>query len=319
MSKYVIRRVLVFIPTLLFISFIVYLLLALAPGDPLNALANPENSGGLSAATREIYRVKFGLDKPFLVRYFFWLKAACEGDFGYSTVDFQPVSTKLKIRISRTALLATAALVLGTLLGIVIGVLSAIKQYSLLDYIITLFSFLGIATPEFFTGTLLIFLFAFKINWLPPAGFQGAGESGFFSALRHFILPLATLSIGQVAAISRYMRMGMLEVLSQEFITTALAKGVTNTRVIWRHAFRNSVRSVVTVISLRLRLIVTGAIIVEAVFSWPGMGTLFINAVHGRDYPVIMAVVLLTGVTVLISNLFADFMYGFLDPRVRYE
>jgi len=318
MAKYTIRRLLVFIPSLLFITFTVYLLLDLAPGDPLAALVNPEK-GGLSEATREIYKRKFGLDKPFLVRYFFWLKALCEGDFGYSTVDFQPVSSKLKTRISRTSLLAALALVLGTLLGIMIGILSAIKQYSLVDYVVTLFAFLGISLPEFFSGALLIYVFAFKLNLLPAAGIQSAAGGSFSDRLAHIILPLVTLSIGQVAAISRYMRMGMLGALSQEFITTALAKGASGARVIWSHAFRNAVRSVVTVISLRLRLIVTGAILVETVFSWPGMGTLFIDAVHGRDYPVVMAILLLTAVTVLFSNLLVDLIYGLLDPRVRYE
>lgn len=319
LSQYIIRRSLVAIPTLLAISFVMFLLLDLAPGNPLDAMVRPEQ-GGLSQETYEYYRARFGLDKPFLIRYFYWLKEVFRGNLGIRTVNFRPVAEELAPRLKNTLILASSALFLGVTLGIMIGIVSAIFKYSILDYVITITAFGSLSVPVFFMAFLLIYVFTYLWPVLPAAGTTTVGaENSVLDYVRHLILPMLALSTVEVATFTRYMRSGLLKVLSEDYIRTAAAKGLAHTKVLLRHALRNALTTVITMIGFRLQVLVAGAVVVESVFNWPGMGSMFLEGVHGRDFPLIMGYTLVFAVAIVISNLLVDIAYGIIDPRVSYD
>lgn len=319
MQQYLIRRVLVAIPTLLVISFIMFLLLDLAPGDPLAAMVRPEQ-GGLSKETYEYYRARFGLDKPFLIRYLYWLRETLRGNFGIRTVNFRPVAEELAPRLRNTLVLASCALFLGVSLGVAVGVISAIFKYSVLDYAITVTAFATLSVPVFFVAFLLIYVFTYLWPVLPAAGTSTVGaKQPILDYIRHLILPVLALSTVEVATFARYMRSGLLKVLSEDYIRTAAAKGLSYHRVLLKHALRNALTTVVTMIGFRLQVLVAGAVVVESVFNWPGMGSMFLDGVHGRDFPLIMAYTLIFAVAIVISNLLVDVAYAVIDPRVSYD
>ena len=319
MGRYLLRRLIISIPVLIGITIATYTIVNLAPGDPVSALLNPEQVAALGPGWVEQQKEALGLNKPLPVRYGLWIKEIARGNLGFSLVDRQPVAHKLAERIWPTLRLMLLALTIALLVAIPAGVISALKQYSLLDYVVTAFGFLAISIPSFFLALAAIYVFAVKLGWLPAAGMYTVGQPPSLSdALRHLVLPATVLGLAQAAPLIRYTRSGMLEVIRQDYVTVARAKGLGERLVIFRHALRNALIPLVTVVALQLPALLGGTVIIEAVFAWPGMGTLAITAIRGRDYPVIMAINLISALMVLTSNLAADLVYAVIDPRIRY-
>ena len=320
MQQYILRRVLIAVLLLFGITVLNFLIVNLAPGDPVSRMVNPE--AGIGRAQLEQVRVDFGLDKPMPVRYVRWLTQALRGNLGYrmSLEDHRPVAAVLRQRIPMTLELMVAAIFIANFVGIVFGVISAIRQYSVLDYVLTVFAFLGVSTPGFFIALGLIYLLALRLGWFPTNGVRTpAIQPSIGDHLRHLVLPATALAIEYVAGMMRQSRASMLEVLHQEYITTARAKGLRERVVIARHAFRNALLPLVTLFGLYLPGLIGGSIIIETIFNWPGMGHLAIDAVAGRDYNMLMALNLVGATMVLVSNLVTDVVYAYVDPRIRYS
>lgn len=318
MSRYIVRRLLLLIPLLLGITLLSYLLINLAPGDPITMLINPADSS-ISTGALQRRREALGLGDPLPIRYMRWLGELVRGNLGYSYATNRPVIQELSQRLVATLQLMVAALAISLIVGIIAGVLAALRQYSWLDYGITLFAFFGISMPSFFFGLSLIYLLSLKLEILPTGGMNTLGTPfSITDRLRHLVMPALVLSLFHTAEVFRYTRTSLLEILHQDFVRTARAKGLPERIVIGVHALRNALLPVLTVIGLKIPQLMGGAIITEEIFQWPGMGTLSLNAVYQRDYPVILGVTLVSAIVVVLVNLFTDIAYAFADPRVRY-
>src|SRR5918992_2152537 len=318
MGKYLLRRLVISVPVLLGITLVVYVIVSLAPGDPVDALVNPEQVAALGPDFLNQQREALGLNDPILVRYAIWLRELVQGNLGFSFMDRQPIAGKIGERLWPTLRLMLTAQLIAIAIAIPVGVLSAIKQYSLLDYGVTVLGFAAISVPSFFLSLAGIYLLALKLPILPAAGMGTVGQDPTLAdALWHLILPAVVLGLAEAAPLIRYTRSSMLEVIRQDYVRTAQAKGLRERTVIYQHALRNALIPLVTVIALALPRLLGGTVIVEAIFAWPGMGTLAITAVRGRDYPVIMAINLISAVTILLSNLLADVIYAIIDPRIK--
>ena len=317
MATYIARRLLVAIPILLGISVLVFCFVALTPGDPLTAYLRPEQA--TSPEMRAIMARELGLDQPLPVRYVRWLAQTLQGNLGYGVVSGVPVSNLVWTGLLASASLMGAALLIGIAVGIPLGVMSALRQYSRLDFGLTTIAFLGISTPSFLLGLGGLYVFGLTLGWFPIGGMQEAAKPFEIpDFLRHLALPALILGVGYVAILMRYTRAAMLEVVSSLYVTTAESKGLPSRTVVVRHAFRNALIPIVTVIGLALPDMVGGAVITETVFAWPGMGLRMVEAVGGRDFPVIMGISLAIAVAVLAANLLTDIAYAAVDPRVRY-
>lgn len=318
MTAYILRRIVISIPVLIGITLLTFFAYNLAPGDPIDAMIDPTISQ--DPADLQALREKLGLDQPIMVRYGIWLGQAVRGNLGYSYRTGEAVSRRIADRLPNTLQLAGIALLFAIGLGIPLGILSALRQYSFLDYGLTFFAFSGISIPNFFLALGAIYILALKLKLFPSHG-MGDPDAGFFVAerLHHLILPALVLGLDRVAGFLRYTRSSMLEVLGQDYMTTAKAKGLAPRARVARHAFRNALISVITIIGLSLPHLFGGSVIVETIFAWPGMGQMAITAVSQRDYPVLMGVALVTSVVVLLSNLIADIAYAVADPRIRYS
>ena len=318
MTTYILRRLLINIPVLLGITVLVFLFLALAPGDPVSAYIKPEL--GDNPALREALRKELGLDQPLPVRYVRWLGLAAQGNLGYRAVGGQPVNEVVARGLRGSVILMGTALAIGCLVGIPFGIISALRQYSKLDFGLTTLAFLGVSTPSFLLGLGGLYIFGLKLGLFPIGGMVTPGVAfSLGDFLRHLALPALILSFAYIAILMRYTRSAMLEVINATYVTTARAKGLRERQVILVHAFRNALIPILTVIGLALPEMVGGAVITETVFSWPGMGSLLVEGVAGRDYPLIMGISLLVGTTVLAANLITDIAYAFADPRIRYQ
>ncbi len=320
MGQYLLRRIAITIPVLIGITIATYVIVNLAPGDPVTALISPEAAASLGPDWVAEQREQLGLNKPLPVRYAIWMRELVRGNLGYSTQDRQPVGHKIWLRVGPTLRLMGSALLLSLLISLPVGILSALKQYSLLDYIVTVLGFAAVAIPSFFLGLAGIFIFSIKLGWLPTANMNTVGKSvTVLDSIRHLILPATVLGLAEAAPLIRYIRSSMLEVVRHEYVTVARSKGLPERVVIYRHALRNALIPVVTGVALRLPILLGGTIIVETIFAWPGMGQLAITAVQARDYPVIMAINLIAATMILTSNLTADILYAVIDPRIRYS
>ena len=320
MQRYILRRVLLAVVLLFGITVINFLIVNLAPGDPTSRMINPEL--GLGPEQVEAIRVKFGLDRPLAVRYVYWLKEAVTGNFGYrmSVQDHRPVGELLRERIPRTIELMIASIFIANGVGIVFGIISAVKRYSLIDYFLTVTAFLGISTPGFFVALGLIYLMAVRLGWFPTGGIRTPlKDPSLTDHLHYLILPATALAIEYVAGMMRQARASMLEALNQDYIVTARAKGLRERAVVYRHALRNAALPLVTLFGLYLPGLIGGSIIIETIFSWPGMGSLAIDAVHGRDYNMLMAINVVGATMVLVTNLVIDIVYAYVDPRITYS
>jgi len=319
MFRYIVRRVLVSIPVLFGITIIVFLLINLTPGDPVDALIDPSEPH--SPETLQALRENLGLNQPMPVRYVIWLRELAHGNMGYSFQTWRPVSGMVWQAMKNTLLLTGLSLVLAVAIGVVLGIVSALRRYSGLDYGLTVAAFSAISIPNFFIGLLAIYFFAVKLRWAPAGGITttGVDRTMVTDVLRHLALPTLVLTFRNVAEFLRYTRSSMLDVLSMDYITVARAKGLRERAVTSRHAFRNALLPVLTLIGLRLPFLFSGSVIIEVVFTWPGMGLLAVESISKRDYPAIMGVTLVMALVVLLANLITDVSYAVADPRIRYE
>lgn len=314
MASYIVRRVLISCVVLWGITIIAFFIVTLAPGDAVDLLVDP----GLTKEEIEFRRELLGLDQPAHIQYARWLNELVKGNMGYSFSNNQPVLDKILLRITATLRLAIATIIVSHLIAIPIGVLSAIKPYSLWDNFATFFCYLGVSTPAFFFGLILIYVFSLKLGWLPTGGMHTIGiESSIVDQLKHLILPVTVLSLSNASLIMRYTRSSMLEVTKRDFMVTARGKGLSEKKILFRHGLRNSLIPLITLLGIQIPTLLGGSIITEQVFGWPGMGRLAIDAIYQRDYPVIMGINLITAVLVLTGNFFSDMLYGIADPRIR--
>ena len=318
MNQYLIKRLLISIPTLIAISIVIFTILALAPGDPLGEFAsNP----AITAEVRENIRKSLGLDQPIHIRYFKWFWSFIRGDMGYSFTSRSPVFQLILQRLSTTLWIVGFAYFLSILIALPLGIISAIKRYSTTEQILTTFTFLGFSLPPFFTGLLFIIIFSVKLHWLPfiyNSTLQVNNWSSLVAQIKQSIMPICVLVLYQSAVLMRFIRSAVLDELNQEYVRTALAKGLTNFAVIKNHILRNAMIPVVTLIALDIPTIFTGALVTEQVFRVPGIGALLIESIYRSDTPVVMAITFIYGILIVIFNLIADILYGVLDPRVRY-
>lgn len=324
MGTYLIRRLIQTIPVILLISVILFFLVRLTPGGPL---AEAERNPNVTAEQIRLLRERLGLDQPLPVQYVRWMgQILREGDLGRSIKFHRPVSTMIVERIPNTFMLVGTSFVITLLIAIPVGVLSAYRSYSLFDYAATTVTFIGQAVPVYWLGLVMIIIFFVTLSdpitggpLLPAGGMRTPGRNDVTDLIKHLVLPVMTLSLAWAAWYSRFLRSSMLDVLYQDYIRTARAKGLREFIVVNRHALKNAIIPLITLIAMDLPSLFSGALFVETIFSWPGMGRLFWDAAKGRDYPVLLGVVMVNAVLIIFFNLAADLLYGQLDPRVRYE
>ncbi|WP_407156751.1 ABC transporter permease [Bradyrhizobium sp. STM 3557] len=319
MGNYLLRRLAVAVPSLLGISLILFVLLALAPGDPFGELASNPN---VPPEVREALRVKFGMDDPILVRYLHWLVAMLHGDWGFSFASRVNVDTLILQRIPATLYVVGTAQVLALMVALPIGVLAAMRPYSIFDQIANTVAFIGFSLPTFFTGLLLILIFSINLGWLPfvyRADISATGWQWYWESIRQAIMPVAVLGLYQAASYTRYVRSAVLDVIKLDYVTTARSKGLDERKVIVKHVVRNALIPVVTLVALQMPTVFGGAIVTEQIFRIPGIGSLLISAILANDTPVIMAVTFVFACLVILFNLIADILYGWLDPRISFS
>jgi len=312
---FILRRLGGAIPLLLGISLILFAIIHLAPGGPLDMYT--DNPAVSQEALDQIAQA-YGLDQPVPVQYFLWLKAMVVGDWGYSIRTGRPVLSEIALRLEPTLQLGGLALLLSLCIAIPLGVLSASRRGTPLDNTLTLASFAGISIPVFWLALLLQLLFSVQLGWLPSAGYQSIGDGSFPDRVAHILMPAAVLSLATIASWSRFIRSGMVDVLNQDYIRTAYAKGRGERGVLLFHALRNAMIPAVTVIAVDFGTVISGAVITETVFAWPGIGRLFMESMDGRDYPMLMGLMMMGSVGIILANIIADIAYAALDPRIRY-
>lgn len=320
MRSYIIRRFLQSILILIGVSIIIFSLIHLAPGDPFTQRLDPT----VSAEVREQMLTRMGYYDPVPIQYLKWAGSALTGDLGYSLKYKKPVSQVIGERLPNTILLGFTALIISMLIAIPAGIISAVKKNTVFDYIVTVFSFIGLSIPAFFFGLLLIKWLSFDLKIFPISGMYSVGEqftgyAKYIDIFEHLVLPAIVLALLQTATLMRYTRSSMLEVIDLDFIRTARAKGLKEWKVVNLHAFRNALISIITVVMMQIPTLFSGAVLTETIFVWPGIGRLNYTAILDRDYPLIMGLLMMTTVIILLSNLTADILYAVADPRIRYD
>ena len=314
MLKYILKKILLAIPVLLGITIIDFLLMNLA-GSPIDMMTGPKVTESMKA----LRAAAWGLDQPIWKQYLGWLAEILQGNLGYSYKSYQPVADMIGSHIGPTLLLMGSSLLLGLLIAIPAGIYSAVHRYQKRDYAMVTTSFVFSSVPSFFMALLLIYLFTVRLGWLPSSGMTTPGlEGSVTDVLRHMVMPVLVLAAGVAGSNIRYIRSAVLEILEMDYLRTARAKGIGRFRVINKHALRNALLPIVTVIGMQIPTLFGGAVIVEQVFSWPGLGLITMSAILGRDYPVIMGVCLLSAVVVLLANLLTDIVYALVDPTIKY-
>jgi peptide/nickel transport system permease protein len=316
MSQYVLRRLMIAIPSLLGISLVLFVVLALAPGDPFSELATNPN---VPPEVQQALRARFGLDDPIYLRYLHWLSAMLHGDWGFSFVSRMNVDALILQRLPATLYVIGSAQILALLVAIPVGVYAATKPYSLFDQIANTLAFVGFSLPTFFTGILFILIFAVTLDWLPfvyTTDIKATGIHWVLEMIRQAIMPVMVLGLFQAASMTRFVRSAMLDVIRLDYVTTARAKGLGQATVIVKHAMRNAMIPVVTLIALQMPAVFGGAIVTEQIFRIPGIGSLLISSILSNDTPVVMAVTFVFACLVVLFNLIADVLYGWLDPRI---
>lgn len=319
MTGYILKRTLQALPIMLGASTLIFFLMHAAPGDPTSIYIRPD----IDPAVIEQMRKNLGLDQPVHVQYVKWVSSFARGDFGYSFSQKRPIADIIKDTLPNTLLLSGIAMFIIFTLGILIGTIQAVRQYSLVDNAATVVAFFFYSMPSFWFGLMLILLLSYKLQWLPASQmtsvnfeFLPASEQ-WIDRLKHLIMPAMALGVGAAAGVARFMRSGMLEQIHQDYVRTARAKGLSERVVIFKHAMRNALIPVVTLLGLYLPFLVSGAVFVETIFAWPGMGRLIVGAIFQRDYPVVLASAFVLSIMVILGNLIADVLYSVIDPRVR--
>jgi peptide/nickel transport system permease protein len=318
-GRYLLRRLLIMVPSLLGISVVLFAVLALAPGDPFGELASNPN---VPPEVASALRAKFGLDDPIAIRYLHWLAAMLNGDWGFSFASRMNVDTLIFQRLPATLLVIGSSQILALLIALPVGVYSAVRPYSIFDQVANLFAFIGFSLPTFFTGLLFILLFSIYLDWLPFVFRTDLGATGwhwYWEEFKQAVMPVAVLGLFQAASLTRYVRSAVLEVIRLDYVTTARAKGLPERVVVVKHIVRNALLPVVTLVALEMPAVFGGAIVTEQIFRVPGIGSLLISAILANDTPVIMAVTFVFACLVILFNLIADILYGWLDPRIAYR
>ena len=319
MLSYSIRRLLTLIPMLLVISFLIFLGMELMPGDAVSYMVSPDQLANLSPEQLEAMREALGLNQPFLLRYWNWLVSIFQGNFGYSLTSGRPIGAILAEKLPATLELSLYALLISTILGNLFGILSAIYRGGKLDNSLTVLGMVGVSIPEFFFGLVLLLVFAINLKWLPVGGRTLPEYVSYAQQFRHVILPASVLGISMTAGVMRYSRASMLDALNKEFMKTARSKGLPNWRVYLLHGFRVALTPVIVLIGFRLPMLIGGSVVIEQIFQWPGIGDAFVTAVRGQNYPLVMAIALLSVTVVLLASFLVDLLTAFIDPRVRLE
>jgi ABC-type dipeptide/oligopeptide/nickel transport system permease component len=315
MTGYILRRILALIPVLLGISFLVFLILHLAPGDPALIILGPKANATSLAQLRH----DLGLDQPFFVQYFRWLGRVLQGDWGRSIQLKREVLPLVLQRFQATLFLTLSSVLLAVSFGIPAGIISATRQYSLWDRASMITVLLGFSMPVFWLGIILQIIFSVWLGILPVSGMQSPGQTGWPDMLRHLVLPAITLAVGAAVIIARMTRSSMLEVLQQDYIRAARAKGQSERKIIYQHALRNAFIPVITVVGLQVGFLLGGDILVEIVYSWPGIGLLMMNGIMARDFPLVQGAILLVATCYVVVNLVVDVLYAYMDPRIHYQ
>ena len=315
MSKYITKRILAAIPVLIGITIIDYAIMCMA-GSPLEMLQGAR----ISQEAVEAKRIALGLDKPFYIQYLVWLGQLFKGTMGYSIKTYQPVRAMIVSHLGPTLLLMGVSLLASLIISVPAGIYSAVHQYSKGDYAVVTASFLGSSVPGFFLSLLMVFVFTVKLGWLPSSGMTTLGTAGGAADVaRHMVMPVLVLAFSMAGTNIRYIRSAVLEILQQDYLRTARAKGIGRFLVINKHALRNALIPIVTVIGMQIPLLFGGQVIIEQIFSWPGLGLMTMSAIVSRDYPVIMGVCLLSAIVVLIGNLLTDILYALVDPTIQLQ
>jgi peptide/nickel transport system permease protein len=318
-STFILRRLLISIPTVVGISLVIFTIISIAPGDPFAELANNPN---VPAEVRQNLRDQYGMDDPLFVRYVRWFTQFIRGNWAFSFVSRVDVRDLIWQRLPTTLLIMGSAYMVALLIAVPVGILSAVRQYSWLDSVASTLAMLGISLPTFCTGLLFILIFSINLGWLPMiyrTDINAGGLEYLGLRLKYMLMPVMVIGLAEGAVLTRFVRSSMLDVIRLDYITTARAKGLTERRVMLRHALRNALIPVVTIIALQLPGIFTGAIVTEQIFRVPGMGSLLISSILQKDTPVVMAILFVASALVVLFNLIADLLYGWLDPRIKYS
>ncbi|MCG7410694.1 ABC transporter permease [Paenibacillus sp. ACRRX] len=313
MKKYVLRRLLQLIPMLLFISIVSFALIRLAPGDPVMSFVTPN----MSPEDIDRIRASMGLDQPLYLQYVYWLQNVLTGNLGYSLINHRPVLDLIVERIPATLGLMGSSLVLSLIIGITLGLVAALNKNKPIDRALSFLSYIGISLPGLWFAMILIYVFSIQLHWLPSLGMRTIGVNSAWDVVLHGVMPCLVLSITSIAVFMRYIRSSTISQLEEDYVHIQYAYGSTSTIILFRHVLRNVLLPVITILGLSLPEIMTGAFIVESIFSWPGMGSLGINAVFGLDYPMIMGITMMSSFLLIFGNLLADMMYGVVDPRIK--
>ncbi|MEA5059179.1 MAG: ABC transporter permease [Candidatus Pelethousia sp.] len=312
MWRYILKRLLMIIPVLIGVTFFVYVVLSLAPGDPVQTILGDK----ATEAAQEQLRAELGLDKPIIVQYFNYMKDAIQGDFGVSYKNQVPVMEQILERFPNTLMLACGAILLSLILGIPVGIISAKRQYSLIDNASMVGALVGVSMPAFWMGLLLVIVFSLKLKLLPSSGMN---TESFGLMVKSMVLPIIALSTYSLAMIARMTRSSMLEVIRQDYISTARSKGITEAQVTTRHMLKNALIPIITAVGLQFGALVGGSIMTETVFSWPGIGRLIVDSIKSRDIPVVMGSVIFLSVVFSLVNLLVDLLYAFVDPQIKSQ
>lgn len=319
MVKFIIKKILGLIPMLLLITFIIYLGLELTPGDAVSHMISPELLSNMDPAKLDEIRAAYGLNDPFILRYFRWLGEILRGNFGYSVSSGVPIINIIKDLLPATLELAIAALLISTILGSLLGLFSAIRRGTFSENLLTVAGMIGVSIPQFFFGMVCILIFSLNLGWLPVGGRMMPGKTAFIDRYEYLILPALVLGISLTAGVMRYARSSMLDTMNKEYIRTARSKGLPEWRINLVHGFRVALTPVIVLIGFRLPTLIGGAVVIETIFRWPGIGSAFATAVRAQNYPLVMMIALLTVTAVLVSSFLVDVLTALLDPRVKLD
>jgi peptide/nickel transport system permease protein len=317
--KYIVKRVLLAIPLIIVMTFIAFLIMKLAPGDPANMYMDP------SVSAQDVIQLKknLGFDKPVGIQYVIWLKNILKGNMGYSYITSKSVFASITERLPATLLLSVSSMLLIIISTFPLGIIAGAKKGSFFDNAVTVLSFLGLSIPTFWLGLMFILFFSLKLDLLPTAGFMNPSltNASFlikaFDIGKHMLLPLLTILIGGLAVLTRYHRSGIINILEMDYIKAARARGLSETRILFKHAFKNAALPIITILGLSLPGLIGGSFIIEYIFSWPGMGQLGVSAIFARDYPILMGTILFSSALIIMGNLLADIAYAWIDPRIK--
>ncbi len=319
MFKYIIKKIIGMIPMLIIITFLIYLLLEMTPGDAVSRMMDPEAIARLSEQELTAIRELYGLNDPFIIRYFKWLFQIMQGNFGTSITSGVPVSTIIGRALPATIELAIAALFISTFLGSVLGVLGAIRKGTMTDNLLTFAGMIGVSIPQFFFGMVCILIFSLNLEWLPVGGRTDPSVVNFFDRIQYLVLPSLVLGITMTAGVMRYARSSMLDTMNKEYIRTARSKGIPEWRVNLVHGFRVSLTPVIVLVGFRLPTLIAGSVVIESIFQWPGIGNTFSSAIRASNYNLVMMIALIFVFMVLFASTFVDIITALLDPRVKLE